>query len=360
MCPSLPDTDTLLPYLRRIDANRWYSNHGPLHQELTEQLSTHLGSGTVLANSGTSALTAAALARAGRAEPNKRKAVVPNFTFAATGLAAELCGYELVLQDVDPETWQLAPKTLLEREDLDEIGLVIPVGAMGRPVEQADWLLFEQSTGIPVVIDGAACFEAIENNPDTCLGTIPVAVSFHATKTFSSAEGGAVLTGSGRMAERIQTALNFGFCFDRESQGPAINGKMSEYHAAIGLASFEIWGQTKRRYAEVIDTYHAAIPSFAGTSSEFFIGGSIASCYVLLEVKDELTMFQTMRHLRSDGIETRCWYGSGLSTHPHFKTANQSNDLLSSPTLLGLPMALDLTDAQIQRIARSLRSADLP
>src|SRR4030095_11974783 len=72
MRPQLPRTEKLLPYLRRIDATRIYSNYGPLVQELESRLSRHFGlpaGGAVSASTGTTALMGAILAAAGRAAP---------------------------------------------------------------------------------------------------------------------------------------------------------------------------------------------------------------------------------------------------------------------------------------------------
>jgi len=74
MRPQLPRAETLLPYLRRIDASRIYSNYGPLVQEFENRLSRHFelpAGGAVSASTGTTALIGAVLATAGRARPDR-------------------------------------------------------------------------------------------------------------------------------------------------------------------------------------------------------------------------------------------------------------------------------------------------
>src|SRR3954452_20462497 len=76
--PYLPSAERLLPYLRRIDATRVYTSWGPLALELEERLCRCFSlprGGVVSASSGTSALTAAILAAAGRAAPGRRLAI---------------------------------------------------------------------------------------------------------------------------------------------------------------------------------------------------------------------------------------------------------------------------------------------
>ena len=247
-----------MPYLRRIDATRIYTSCGPLAVELEERLYRQFSvpaGGVVSAGSGTSALTAAVLAAAGRAAGERRVAIVPAFTFVATAAAAESCGYTLRLADVDPENWQLDPELLAARADLDEVGVVIPVAPFGRPVQQSPWLEFQERTGISVVIDGAATFEASSARPEEILGALPVAMSFHATKAFATGEGGCVVSTDIAVTEQIGQVLNFGFSGSRDSATPSLNGKLSEYHAAVGLAELDEWSTKEAGAARVLELY---------------------------------------------------------------------------------------------------------
>ena len=240
--PRLPAVEQLLPYLQRIDASRVYSNFGPLAREFGERLSHHFGlpqHGVIVAASGTAALTGAILATAGRASQDRPVAIVPAFTFVATASAVEACGYRVQFADVDPDDFVLDPARLLTEHALDRVGLVIPVGAFGRAVDQAAWKAFRDETGIAVVIDGAACFEIATSSPNRTFGDIPVAISFHATKSFGVGEGGCVVTRDLNLATRVVRAINFGFLGSRDCQSPNINGKLSEYHAAVGLAELD-------------------------------------------------------------------------------------------------------------------------
>src|SRR5579862_9688398 len=89
--PLLPSADDLLPYLRRIDETRIYTNWGPLTVELESRLCDRFGvpePGVVSAASGTHALVGAILATAGRATPERPVALIPALTFVATAVAA--------------------------------------------------------------------------------------------------------------------------------------------------------------------------------------------------------------------------------------------------------------------------------
>ena len=109
-------------------------------------------------------MSAAILASAGRAR-EKRIAIVPDLTFAATAVAVERCGYDLHLTEVDPNDWQLDPEVIRRHACLAEVGVVVPVAAYGRPVAQERWIRFMRDTGIPVVIDAAAAFASLLRAP---------------------------------------------------------------------------------------------------------------------------------------------------------------------------------------------------
>ena len=210
--PRLPDAELLLPKLRRIDSARIYTNHGPLAAEFEALLAERLGlgpAGIACAASGTAALVGAILAVAGRASSERPFAIMPAYTFVATAAAAELCGYRPYLVDIDPETLLIDPQNLLDHPILDRAGLVIPVAAFGRPPQQQAWRSFQARMNIPVVIDGAASFDLLEEAPTHCVGSIPVVLSFHATKAFGVGEGGGVASSDKGLIERNRSGAEF-------------------------------------------------------------------------------------------------------------------------------------------------------
>lgn len=360
--PRLPRAERLLPYLRRIDATRIYSNFGPLVLELERRLAERLGlpaHALVSANSGTSGLVACVLALAGRATVQRPLALMPSYTFVATGVAAQECGYQPLLLDVRSDDWQLDAAAVAAHPRLDEVGVVMPVAAYGRPVDPAPWLAFEERTGIPVVVDGAASLEPVGEAAARWLGRIPVVFSLHATKGLATGEGGAVACTDPARAARIGQALNFGFSGSRESRSPSTNGKMSEYHAAVGLAELDGWDGKSAALQRVVAHYRRRADA-AGLGARLSTAPAVCSSYVLFEAADTAHATRVQAALARDGIEYRLWYGLGLHRQPSF--ADCPADPLPvteflAPRLLGLPMAPDLDDAQVARVIAALAEA---
>ncbi len=359
--PQLARAESLLPYLRRMDASRVYSNFGPLVREFEARIGAQLGlpaNCVASAGSGTAAIAGAILASAGRAKPAKPLALMPAYTFVATAVAARECGFDPALADVHADRWILDPQALLEYPHLDQVGVVVVVSAYGRPVPQADWLAFRQRTGIPVVIDGAASFEALCHAPAAHIGALPVALSFHATKSLGTGEGGCVLSTDAELAASATQAMNFGFRHSRDSGSASINGKMSEYHAAVGLAELDGWEHKQAVFAGVAAEYRRQA-MVAGLDSRVFTAPDICSSYALFESDDAAQSQRVQTALQAQGVEFRLWYGLGLHRQSYFADCPRpglpvTDDL--APRLIGLPMAPDLSSKQIERVLRALAS----
>ena len=358
--PLLPSADRLLPYLRRIDETRLYSNYGPLSHELEGRLADALAlpaGGLVCAGSGTAALIGAILATAGRASPERPLAIIPAFTFAATAAAVEQCGYSPYLADVDAESWMLAADRLIDHPERRRVGLVVPVAPFGRPVPQAPWRRFTATTGTPVVIDGAASFAGLAERPEALLGGIPVAISFHATKAFATGEGGAVATEDVALATRVAQALNFGISGVRDSR---MASKMSEYHAAVGLAELDGWTEKLAAFRAVAERYREASAA-AGLAERFYGAPDIGPNYALFRCRDATEAGRIVERLRRGGVDFRLWYGTGLHCQTYY--ADLQRDRLDvsdnlAPRLLGMPMAPDLGRATIARVVGVLANSN--
>lgn len=362
MSPVLPSADSLLPYLRRIDAARTYTNFGPLVREFEAGVCNHLqlpAGALVSASSGTAALMAAIFAVAGRAKARRPYALIPSYTFVATAVAAELCGYRPYLSDINPTTWMLDPERLLAQPALDRIGIVIPVAPYGMGVPQADWQVFRARTGIPVVIDGAASFEAASSDPFRHLGDVPVAMSFHATKGFGCGEGGGVACTDMDIVTKTTRSLNFGFHHSRDSASPSTNGKLTEYHAAVGLAELDGWSSKRRSFRGVSAEYRRLFAN-AGMAGRVIVAPEVCSSYALFECMDDAEASRILHALELSQIGFRHWYGMGVHRHPHF--AHLPRDGLGvtnrlAPRILGLPMAPDLELATLERIVDTVVDA---
>jgi dTDP-4-amino-4,6-dideoxygalactose transaminase len=355
MRAQLPDTDALLPYLRRIDAARWYTNFGPLVNELEQQLARRLDADGDLAvvslSSGTAALE---LALSAMQLPAGARVLLPALTFVATATAVIRAGHTPLIGDVDCGNWLLTPEIARRMAAAQRIDAVMPVATFGLAQDTAAWDRFIEDTGIPVLIDAAGAF-----GNQRVARRCHVAFSLHATKALAAGEGGFVATRDRAVAQRIRTLSNFGIDLDHDSQvfAPGGNGKLSEYHAAIALASLEQWPETERSRRALRARYlRQLLRSCQGIGlQEQAVGGVYPILVVALPPGVRAREIQ--RELAVCGIQTRQWYCPTIDRHPAFAgycAEPLTTAHLLSERLLGLPFYLDITTAQIRRVCESL------
>jgi len=356
--PLLPRAEAITPYLRRIEDARFYSNHGPLVKELEARLCALYGADArcaVTAGSGAMALIGAILGHAGRGAG--RRCLTPAFGFPASASAAQLCGYALHFADIDPAAWSLDPEALAARGDLDDVGLALVVAPYGSAIDLTAWRRFEETSGVPVVIDAAASFDTLA--PPDC-GFPPTCVSLHATKSVGVGEGGFALIEDAEHAEDCRAALNHGFQGTRQCERVSTNGKMSEYHAAVGHAALDELDDALADWDRAAAHYRRAADA-AGLATPLRLSPRVARSYALAEFPDRSRREDARRRLAEQGVQTRRWYGPGL----HFERAfaDAARDPLDhtealAGRLLGLPMARDLGEDQAGLVVDTLAALE--
>jgi dTDP-4-amino-4,6-dideoxygalactose transaminase len=346
--PKLPNAEAILPFLRRIDETRIYSNFGPLVRELEAGLASHFSIDPTEIVSCTNATLGLAAVLRVVARPGGR-CLMPSWTFCASAHAVQLAGLKPVFLDVDPQTWCLTTAVVDAALAEGPAAVVMPVGAFGIPVDPHTWDCFSDRTGTPVVIDAAAAFAGQEIGRSACV------VSLHATKSFGVGEGGLVAARDRQLIAEVLRATNFGFLGERRAQRPAFNGKMSEYSAAVGLAALADWPRTREQWLRVAARYWVALDCLGQFRSPM---KDIVTANLI--VGFDAPHGEVAQRLLSRGVATRSWYGAGCHREPAFADcpalALPVTDRLANRTL-GVPFFLDMKDAEIERVVEELGAA---
>ncbi|MDX2104603.1 MAG: DegT/DnrJ/EryC1/StrS family aminotransferase [Alphaproteobacteria bacterium] len=345
----LPDAAALGPFLARIDAARVYSNNGPLVQELEGVLAAMVQAYhpqapapfVVLASSGTTALHMAAAASGA---PAGATATVPSFTFPATAHALQHAGFQVELADVEAKTGTLSPTAV----STAAAGPVVPVAVFGSVLDTALWDNVAKATGRPVIIDAAASFP--HQAPGQCCHVV---VSFHATKPFGIGEGGALITTDPAMADRARKLANFGF-EDGVVHAVGLNAKMSELHAAVGLAQAQRWPDLAQARADLWTAYRDALPQ--NRIMPCLAGQAVAPANLVLDCGDH-AVDAVQQHLSAHGIGSRRLYTPGLHHHPWRRRQDQPCPVTEhlADCLISLPFHTRLTRADVCSIATAVR-----
>ena len=356
--PLLPRAEALLPYLRRIDHCRVYSNFGPLVRELETRLTAHFrappGCVGMVANA-TLGLTLALQAQ----RPRKGSlCLLPAWSFAASAHAVVNAGLRPHFLDVAPGSFLLTPEhalAVLATMPPGQVGAVMPVAAFGCPVDMAAWDRFHEQTRIPVVVDCAAGFDGLRP------GRAPAVVSLHATKILPAGEGGFVIARDKALILAIERRSNFGFMGGREARVAATNAKMSEYAAAVALASLDSWAEMRARFMAVAQAYARHLRRIPGVELQPGFGADWASATTVVAFAPHHPPTDAIVDaLGNAGIATRRWWSRGLHEEAAFAEYGREQLPVSTrlaATTLGLPCYADISAPAIERVCAVLADA---
>lgn len=352
----LPDTDALIPYLRQIDSNRWYTNFGPLVLQLEQRFAASfapasLAPTAITASNGTAGLE---LALCALELMQGARVLLPALTFVATATSVIRAGYRPLIGDVDADTWLLTPETARAYAARHRVDAVMPVATFGNPQDVEAWDKFVEDTGIPVIIDAAGAF-GNQRVGRRC----HVVFSLHATKALAAGEGGMVVSYDQQLTSLVRRLSNFGIDLERGSQVfvAGENGKLSEYHAAVAHAALDQWPvvverrrAVQARYQHILQQHCPALRMQRRAEN-----GIYPILVGLLPPGQRARELQPA--LLARGIETRQWYCPTLDRHPAFASfavgpLPVAHEL--AERLIGLPFFVDIDEEQMQRVAQAV------
>lgn len=358
--PQLPPLEAVQQYYRLAEDARFYSNGGPCERLLRERLSAHLDGATCIpVNNATSGIMVALLGATHRAGTRGRRLVVtPSYTFAATAGAVEALGHRPLFVDVDPQGWQVDPAALESAlaEHGDDVAAVLVTHTFGVPPAaglQERWAAACAAHGVPMVVDAAAAFGAVDAaGVRTGTGSDTHVFSFHATKPFSIGEGGLVTTRDAELAGLFDGIRQFGFAQGRLATLPGLNAKLDELHAAVALTVLDDFDRvlTARRATAEHYRLHLEPAGFGFQTGS--AGGTWQAGY--LQAPDPAARESLLAAGREHGVGITAYYERPLHHHPAFAGALVHGELPVTERLascaLALPMANDLTPAERARV----------
>lgn len=356
-----PDAEGFAALVGDVFRSRTFTNDGVLVRRLEAALRTRLGVGFCASFcNGTTALEAAL-----RALDLEGEVLTTPFTFPATVHAIQWNGLTPVFCDVDPDTYNLDPASAAERRTA-RTSAIVPVHVFGNPcdVEALDGLA--AAHGLKVVYDAAHALGVTHRGrPIGCWGDLAV-FSFHATKLFHTAEGGAVVGRDPGRFRKLALLRNFGIVNEDEVQGVGVNGKLSELHAAVGLellpgldAEIAARGAHAARYRERL----AGVPGLK--LQRLAAATEPNNSYFTLEIDPgEFGLSRDEAHvaMRAENVVTRKYFHplcSENDSYRHLPSAavdGLPNARRLSARILCLPLYGDLAADEVDAVADALLS----
>lgn len=360
-CPNVGDLDIFYDRTKAILNSRRFSNNGPVVQELENKLQEYLGVRHCIAICNATVglqVCAHALGLTG-------EVITTPYTFVATSHALYWEGIRPVFIDVDSSTHNIDPESV-EAAITKQTSGILGVHVWGRPCFPQELRKIADRHGLHLMFDAAHAFGCAHNGQMIGnFGECEV-FSFHATKFFNTFEGGAIATNDDNLAAKIRLMINFGFSGMDNVVHLGTNAKMSEIHAAMGVACFsklnDILSINRSHYA----LYRERLKALPGISLYEYDDLSASNCqYVVLEINsDECSMDRDaiVSELHAENIIARRYFYPCCHRMEPYATlyADTQKPLpkaesLASRTLV-LPTGSSITAEDVNRVCDRIES----
>lgn len=306
----------------------------------------------IVVNNGTVSLTLAALALG--VGPGD-EVICPNYTMIATPNSVKMLGAQPVFVDVDASDLILRPEAV-RAAITPKTKAVMLVSSNGRAPDASGFETLCRETGIALIEDAAQSLGSFypDGRHIGRAGAIG-SFSFSAPKIISTGQGGALITDSDELADRLRRLKDFGRAHGGTDIHDSIgfNFKFTELQACVGLAQMRQLPERIERKKAIWQRYWNGLQGVPGVQlfahdlrrcTPWFIDGRFAR-------RDELAA-----HLKREGIGTRTMYPPIHRQKAYDLAGEHPVSEAIGREGLWLPSMIQLTDGQIERICAAVRS----
>jgi dTDP-4-amino-4,6-dideoxygalactose transaminase len=353
--PYLPPLKEFIPYLEKIWESKRLTNNGPFHGKLESALCQFLGVDHIalFANGTIALVTALQALRVGG------EVITTPYSFVATAHSLLWNGIKPVFVDIDSDTLNLDPRKI-EAAITPHTTAIMPVHCYGRPCDVAGIQSIADNYNLRVIYDAAHAF-AVRLPAESLLvrGDLSV-LSFHATKVFTTFEGGAIVCPDEKTKQRIDHLKNFGFVNEVTVVAPGINGKMSEWNAALGLLQLEYVEQAIAKRKAIDAEYRRLLEGVRGIrclpAAQGYVG-NYAYFPILVGSDYPMSRDALYHSFKERQIHPRRYFYPLISDFPMYRgLSSASRDNLPianaiAQQVLCLPMSPSLERHDVERIA---------
>jgi dTDP-4-amino-4,6-dideoxygalactose transaminase len=345
--PFLPPKEEYQKYIDGIWQRNWLTNNGPLVNELELKLKEYLDVPHLLyLSNGTIALQIAIKALALTGE-----IITTPFSYVATTSSIIWEGCTPIFVDIDTKTLNIDPSKL-EAAVTPKTSAILATHVYGNPCDIKAIDQIAKKYKLKVIYDAAHCFgtkyqgKSIFNYGDICT------TSFHATKLYHTVEGGAVFTQDATLLKKMAYLRNFGHQGPENYAEVGINGKNSEFHAAMGLVNLkyidEILNSRRSQYLAYLEKLtHLKIKVIQLNKV-----GNFNYAYIPIILDTEEITLEVINALEGNLIFPRRYFHPSLSVVNKFNPSSCPISEDISKRIVCLPMYFDLSATEIDFVCR--------
>lgn len=347
----LPPLEEYIQYLERIWASGWLTNNGELVQELETKLAEYLGVPYVqFISNGTIALQLAL-----KALEVEGEVITTPFSYVATvnSILWEHC--TPIFVDIEDRTFGMDAGKI-EAAITERTRAILPVHVYGYPCDVFKIQELAEKYNLKVIYDGAHAFGCELNGVSLLNYGDLSTLSFHATKLFHTVEGGAIIAHTPEMAEKLWLLKSFGHRQDDYFLS-GINGKNSEFHAAMGLCLLPRVDDLIQQRQQIFGWYDHYLSELGLCFPQPGTGLKYNYSYYPAIFKDEGMLLRVMNELKQNQIIPRRYFHPPLNHLPyvHGTDCPVAEDV--SARVLSLPLYVGLKEEQVVNISKIISAS---
>lgn len=348
--PYLPDKDKYKSYIDQIYQRNWLTNNGPLVNELELELKNreqlkHL----LFVSNGTIALQLAI-----KALELSGEIITTPFSFIATTSSIVWEGCMPVFVDIEEQTLNIDP-TKIEAAITEKTSAILATHVYGNPCEIEAIQDIADRHNLKVIYDAAHCF-GVQYKGSSIFeyGDISTC-SFHATKLFHTVEGGMVVTKDPALLKKMAYMRNFGFAGPEAFAELGINGKNSEFHAAMGLCVLPDIDKIIQKRIELCQYYNSKLTKAKVRRPAWHPEATYTGAYYPVVFDDPTLMHLCIKALEAAKIYPRRYFFPALSASVSYlpKKPLRVTDKICK-RIICLPLYHELGKEEIDMISRIL------
>jgi dTDP-4-amino-4,6-dideoxygalactose transaminase len=286
------------------------------------------------------------------------------YSFVATTHSLWWNGIKPVFVDVEEKTGNLDPDKI-KSAITPKTTAIMPVHVYGTPCNTEVIQQIADKHGLKVIYDAAHAF-GVEKDGKSILTAGDIStLSFHATKTYNTAEGGAIVCNNEALKKKIDYIKNFGFANETEVVMPGINGKMDEIRSALGLLNLKYVETAIEKRRKIALMYQELLNGIPGIRTMDEIPGVKYnhSYFPIFVNKDEYGMDrgELYEKLKTHNIYGRRYFYPLISTFSPYKdleSASPDNLPVATKladTVICLPMYDGLSEGDVIRITSIIK-----
>lgn len=343
----LPPIEEYVDVVGRAFKAEWLTNRGQLVQELESKLKSYLNvSNILITNNGTIPLQIAL-----KLLGNGGEIITTPFSYVATTAAIVWENCTPIFVDINPNNLTI-DASKIEAEITSKTTCILATHVFGNPCDIEEIQRIAEKHNLKVIYDAAHCFGVQYKGKSIFeYGDISTC-SFHATKLFHTGEGGAVFCKDSELFHKIYYSHNFGHNGPLEFYGLGINGKISELHAAMGLAVFPHLNEIISQRKNVTELYDELLDFSKIKKIELREGTEWNHSYYPIIFKSPEELLIILEKLNNQNIFPRRYFYPSLNTIAYTKGNSMPISEGIASRIICLPLYVGLKKDQIELISK--------